>query len=184
MSQYYRVVFLGNPVNRSNEIVLAWIEPPNYDAGVKLMEHSYIKDNLMKTVEHLISPNGKYYKCRIIWAGDYAEPETEDENLYYSVENKTNIKIIEKYNTDCYYRYIVNHTLKLYVDKENPLNNVVDYYGSIIHPLSLLVSECGSDDFKGNNEILCGLWSRDSISVETSVPYGFIELVPNFYEEK
>jgi hypothetical protein len=71
------------------------------------------------------------------------------------------------------------------VDKENPLNKKQDGYGDIIHPLSLLVSEgngLGSGDYRGNNDMLCGSWARDSISVETAVPDGFTELVPKFYE--
>jgi hypothetical protein len=77
MGQYYRVIILedkedenkedtktesdgDNNTQNENEVVLTWMHPYDYDTGVKLMEHSYINDCLMESVEHLICPHGKY----------------------------------------------------------------------------------------------------------------------------
>ena len=79
---------------------------------------------------------------------------------------------------------IINHTKKIYVDKENPLNKIKDQRDCIIHPLSILLAESGSGggDYYGHNKSLCGSWARNSISVETTIPEEYNELVPNFYE--
>jgi len=180
MGQYYKVVFL------EGDIILTWLCGYRYFSGVKLMEHSYIHDAMIKTVEQLISPNGMYYKTQLVWAGDYAEPEdSTDKTLFEMVDERPDIETINSYEQDCYYRYIVNHTLKVYVDKDNSLNKIKNLYGSIIHPLPILLAESGSGgggDYRGNNEHLCGTWARNFISVETTVLEGYTELVPNFYE--
>ena len=46
-----------------------------YGNGLKLMEHSYINNGFVKAVESLIAKGGAWYGDRIVWAGDYAEPE-------------------------------------------------------------------------------------------------------------
>ena len=121
---------------------------------------------------------------RIVWAGDYANPETDgtENNLYMIAHNNYNemIQCPESQDTSNY-RYIVNHSKKLYVDKERCLQN--NYY--IIHPLPLLVSEGngqGGGDYYGNNIELCGTWARDSISVEKSINNDYNELVCDFRE--
>jgi len=180
MGQYYRVIF-----SDGNGIV-TWLWGYTYHSGVKLMEHSFVNDTMMKTVEYLISPNGKYYKMQLVWAGDYAEKEPEtDKNLFEMVNERPDIETKLEHESECYYRYIVNHTQQSYVDKKNPLNMIEDKYDNIIHPLSILLAESGSGgggDYHGNNEHLCGIWARNSVSVETTIPEGFTELVPNFYE--
>ncbi len=69
----------------------------------------------------------------------------------------------------------------MYVDKEK-CQCSEDYN---IHPLPLLVSEGngrGGGDYNGNNQDLCGSWSRDVISMEESHPLDYIELIPEFKE--
>jgi hypothetical protein len=152
----------------------------------------------MNAMEYLISINGMFYKSRIIWAGDYADAEKpiqenddgEELNLYRIAEEQyakyitpyVNEKFIENMDR---YRYIVNHTKKLYVDKEKCKKNDYEF---IIHPLSLLVTDnCngrGGGDYMGVNEELCGTWTRDVISVEKSIDtlIDYIELECNFEE--
>lgn len=211
MGQYYRVIILRNKEDKDkqndcenndttlvsevttkdttdndDENILTWLSPYKYNSGAKLMEHSYTIDDMINTVEYLISPIGKYYKSCIVWAGDYAEPECfSNQNLYMMVDYRSDIETTNSYKPECDYRYIVNHTQKSYVDKENPLNKIINEWDFIIHPLSILLAESGSGgggDYRGNNEHLCGSWARNSISVETTIPDGFNELVPNFYE--
>lgn len=237
MGQYYRTIILEDGV------ILAWLAGCRYMSGIKLMEHSYINDNFIKIVEELISPEGKYYKKQLVWAGDYAPwEENLENNLYELTKEKEDLEIpslfqqknkrmneisnkisldemlkddklleealkneetklyLNEYmnlsaefketqfleNPKKYYRYIINHTKKLYVDKENSLNQIknINSHNNIVHPLPLLVCEGDKSghDFWGNNNQLCGTWSRDCISVDNSIPEGFIELVPNFYE--
>ncbi len=183
MGQYYKFIILDNDKKNDKEVILLVLEPREYDEGSKLMEHSYLNTDMMNTVEYLISKYSNFYKSRIIWAGDYAEEEipyiNEDDedvmiNLYRLADNYSS------YNKNGYKgfcKYIVNHTQKLYVNKENCHNN--------IHPLPLLISEgngSGGGDYHGHNKDLCGKWSRDVISMEETIPDGYDELVCDFYE--
>ncbi len=191
MGQYYKFIILANNSSKENnkEYILLVIDPHSYGEGSKLMEHSYLNTKMMNTVEYLISKYGKFYKSRIVWAGDYAdeEPGEEDEdgpmNLYRLAEYYSGYTRLV---SNSFGRYIVNHTKKLYVDKEIKLN---DNYNNIIHPLPLLISEgngSGGGDYNGNNQHLCGSWARDVISMEEEIPDDYInqglELVCDFEE--
>ena len=163
------------------------MSPHNYKNGAKLTEHSYIGNNFVQELEHLISPEGMFYMSRIVWAGDYAEPEkNESYNLYTVVSNstRTTLQYQNSHQDTSSYRYIVNHSQKLYVDKERCTKNK---YNLIVHPLPLLVSEgngCGGGDYRGNNIELCGTWARDIISVEKTIQNDYKELVCDFFEEE
>ena len=181
MGQYYVAIILSD-IKRTTEIIRMWMTAINYENGIKLTEHSYIGNNFIQAFEHLISPEGMFYMSRIVWAGDYAEPENnESENLYQKVYNNyTELLKCPKSHDTSSYRYIVNHSQKLYVDKECCPENK---YNLIIHPLPLLVSEgngCGGGDYRGKNEELCGTWARDIISVEKTMPNDYNELVCDF----
>ena len=185
MGQHYIAIILSD-IKRTPEIMRMWMNPHDYNNGAKLMEHSYIGNNFVQAFEHLISPEGMFYMSRIVWAGDYAEPEknNETDNLYTNLYNNYNgLLQCPKSNDTSSYRYIVNHSKKLYVDKEHCPKNK---YNSIIHPLPLLVSEgngCGGGDYMGNNVELCGTWSRDNISVEKNIQFDYNELVCDFSKE-
>jgi hypothetical protein len=193
MGQYYKVIILADNM----EIIRVWINPSSYNTGSKLMEHSYLNNKFMNAMEYLISINGMFYKSRIIWTGDYADTingevndDGEDINLYSMAEQQygkcitpyINEKFIENMSR---YRFIVNHTKKLYIDKQKCKKNDYEF---IIHPLSLLVTDnCngrGGGDYMGVNEELCGTWTRDIISVEKSIDklIDYIELECNFEE--
>jgi len=80
---------------------------------------------------------------------------------------------LEKTTTS--YRFIVNHSKKLFVDKWK-VPNVNNLF---IHPLPLLTAEgngLGGGDYQGNSKLV-GSWARDIISVEYTAPDGFQELV-------
>lgn len=137
--------------------------PHDYDNGTKLMEHSYIGNDFMMVVEGLLSPGGKWYKNRLVWAGDYADEERGKKyNLYGLIEKK--IKPRKKIS----YRYIINHSKEEYVDKRK-INE--DKLSLTIHPLSLLTYEGngrGGGDFQGEDYRI-GIWARDRISVEDNI---------------
>lgn len=148
--------------------------------GLKLMEHSYIGNKIMNAVENMIIPNGRWYKNRLVWAGDYADHEKGykkslegyDVNIY-SIMEKEGTKIkpsCRKVNKK--YHYLTNHTRKVVIDlsliKE-------DASGYKIHPLSLLLAEGngrGGGDFRGEDSRI-GLWARDVISLEENLTDGY-----------
>ena len=161
-----------------NEFIRLWMDAFSYSNGSKLMEHSYLMNKLVSAFEYQISPEGRFHISRVVWAGDYADKENDsDLNLYEMVEDDTT-KLAQPpcYDTTCY-RYIVNHTKKLYTDKEKLVSK--------IHPLPLLIAEGngrGGGDYRGSDLELCGTWARDMISVERLCPYGYTELICNFDE--
>ena len=198
MGQYYKFIILSDNKKNNKEVILLVINPRDYYNGSKIMEHSYINNNFMNAMEYLISPSGMFFKSRIIWAGDYANAveseqvneDGENLNLYRSAEQQygkymtpyLNEKFIENMDR---YRYIINHTKKLYIDKKKCKNN---NYEQIIHPLSLLVTDncngMGGGDYRGSNEHLCGTWTRDIISVDKTIDklIDYKELECNFEE--
>jgi hypothetical protein len=175
MGQYYYCVLLAE----DGKYIRAWLDPLAHNNGSKLMEHSYIKNNFMLTVESNLGPNGAFYMTRVVWAGDYAEPETDSgNNLHHMCDDQTS-KAIGPSDDRNEYRYIINHSKNLFIDK-NSLNSTGN-----IHPLSLLTAEGngrGGGDYMGHNKELCGKWARDIISVNDVVPSEFEEFHPDFSE--
>lgn len=153
----------------------------DYDAGLKLMEHSYIGNTFVSVVENMLIEGGAWYKDRIVWAGDYADGENgeESENLYHIVgENKVNPEAKELPKQ---YRYLCNHTLQQFVDFTH-ITPAAD--GWTIHPLPLLTADGngrGGGDFRGENPLV-GMWAKHSISIETVQPEGYLEINGNFKE--
>ena len=204
MGQYYKIVFLAEKQDGSKEIIRAWITPNRS----KLMEHSYLDNEFLHVIEFLLS-RGMFYRSRIVWAGDYAEPEDEDvrpqmtreeafaflqaPSSYEDDDKNPNLYQLCKEDGTSIWRsmmqipqlvcksntYVVNHTKKQYVHMRK------DGKHEDIHPLPLLVSEGngkGGGDYFGSNEELCGTWARDIISVEDSIPVDYTELVCDFVE--
>jgi hypothetical protein len=91
--QYYRIIFLAEKQDGStdtSETIRTWFVP----SYVKLMEHSYLDEHFLRFIEFLLSKNGMFYRSRIVWAGDYADPELElgldkDENKGDAKEKST-----------------------------------------------------------------------------------------------
>jgi hypothetical protein len=92
------------------------------------------------------------------------------------------------------HQYIINHTLKEYVDVHRKIENdgVSDDAPSPwdsktpqFHPLPLLTAEVGTGgggDYRGEGEKDIGAWARHKISTEDKVPEGFTERVVKFKE--
>jgi len=181
MGQGYRALILASETETEPEIIRTWINSNCYGNGYKLMEHSYVGNKYVEALEYLISPLGMFYKSRVVWAGDYADSEAgSDKNLNamtFDDEIDGRMSAPSKYDMSPY-RYVVNHTQKLYVDK-----NMKDDEGWSIHPLSLLTAEGngrGGGDYRGNNDQLVGTWARNVISVEKEAPESYTELVCEF----
>lgn len=157
--------------------------------GLKLMEHSYLKNKMMLCVEALLVEGGEWHKTPIVWSGDYSDPVRNDLNyqaMCESAEEGEHVarELIPKPLTAKQaneFRFIVNHTKKEFVDKKKVPSND----GWQVHPLSLLTAEGngrGCGDFGGMGEEFVGTWAADVISVEKEFPADFKEIVPNFIE--
>ena len=209
MGQYYYCVILGEaPKDGDKEIIRTWLCAYNYHEGVKLMEHSYHSSKMVQAAEYLLSPYGMFYKSPVVWAGDYADEEPQEDmgNLYHCIcdkdkypENDSKGWITaapHSFNTE-EYPYIVNHTKKVYMNKymqeeteyesddDGVVNGVVNRT-SRIHPLPILTSEgngAGGGDYRGKNEIEAGSWARDVISVEKEPPPSYQEVNILFRED-
>lgn len=74
MGQYYKPVLLDDA-----GCIAWWFYSHDYDNGLKLMEHSWVGNEFVAAVAAMLS--GGHY--RMVWAGDYADPEPGGEhNLY------------------------------------------------------------------------------------------------------
>jgi hypothetical protein len=178
MGQYYLAIILGEKDLSKKEIIRIFMDPHNFNNGAKLTEHSYINNNYVSSFEYLLTPEGMFYKSRVVWAGDYADhEESQDNNLYQIVTNEINEnkRYVCPFKDTKEYKYIINHTKKEYVDKKN----------KIFHPLPLLTAEGngrGGGDYHSKNKELVGKWSRDVISVEKEKPEEYTELICEFSE--
>jgi hypothetical protein len=66
MGQYWVAVCLD-----SNQKV----EPHDYGAGAKLMEHSWMHTNFIRSIAGLLMKGGQWYKKQIAWVGDYTDDD-------------------------------------------------------------------------------------------------------------
>jgi hypothetical protein len=168
MGQYYKPTILA----KNKKTVVSFVYSHDYSNGLKLMEHSYLKNNFVSAFETLLIGNPQ----SVVWAGDYAKPEKGyKNNVFNRGIDKLQIKPVSKLTSK--HRYIVNHTKKSFVDKTQVVNND----GWQIHPLPLLTcegnGEGGGDFFGLDPKKLVGSWSRDVISIETKKPKEFTELI-------
>lgn len=139
MGQYFHPVILAE----NKKTVLKWMYSHDYGSGLKLMEHSYLKNDFVGAFESLLIGNPQH----VVWAGDYADeeytekqtrPETEyefkrrqEQNVGKHLRPK---KITENVEVNIYMlcekslkvnpkagtvkeRYLVNHDKKQYIDK-------------------------------------------------------------------
>ncbi|AVR77587.1 hypothetical protein SEA_INTERFOLIA_83 [Mycobacterium phage InterFolia] len=71
MGQYYRPTV----VDQHNNILFTAYSH-EFDSGLKLLEHSWIGNDFVQAFETLLVADGP---VRVVWAGDYADPETDAE---------------------------------------------------------------------------------------------------------
>ena len=73
MGQYYKpLLFNAEENNCTTDTLLASFNAHDYDDGLKLMEHSWVRSPLVSAVMCKIK---EYGKARVVWAGDYADDE-------------------------------------------------------------------------------------------------------------
>jgi hypothetical protein len=245
MGQYYKAIFLSNDGNISR-----WTDS---QGGSKLMEHSYTNDPFVLFIQRKLYRHPR----RLVWAGDYADPEPMKEDLESAIKAlrllanyrdqvlecdahyvEHALKMLKRRYTegfdtdDCicmtfalkftnnnlYYmchnaaescmtydssserdnrlhKYIINHTLKEYVDMNKYIgsddgsdDHVSPWHSrtpSYIHPLPLLTAETGTGgggDYRGEAEEDVGIWARHLISTEDMAPEGYAERIVKFKE--
>lgn len=199
MGQYYKPTNLSKREwlyshDYKSEITNCAGEKFECGQGLKLMEHSYIGNPMMNAIEQLLMPSGRWYKDKIVWAGDYADKENgktdENDNLYTLIgvdENKVSEPNCDKIVIPKEYKYILNWDKKQFIDKSKLKK---DENGYIIHPLPLLTCEGngrGGGDFRNEGEDFfdrIGSWSRYRIAIENNVPSGFTEISGYFREDR
>jgi hypothetical protein len=169
MGQYYVIVNVDK-----KEL----IDPSKYDNGVKLMEFSYIGNEVTNALMNLM--NGRWKGDRVYVVGDYADtytapgakeecwvPAYRDALEEFGIDENDEDKSKEHTLYDFAYRhfknvsqktyaknpnlwYIVNHKTKQFIDLEHcPDESSAGEF--IVHPLSLLLAmgnDRGGGDFR------------------------------------
>ena len=203
MGQYYHPVFHRNKKG-------SFMYSHDYGDGLKLMEHSWMKNGFVKTFEEQISDN----PALVVWAGDYADNEKKTSPFFNKALNDKRVKDgaeghslydlcydpkykepgdeklykkisftkIQPVESETDFQYIVNNTTKQFVDKRKAKK---DKDGWQVHPLPLLTVEGnnrGGGDYRLENKNI-GIWARNEIYVSNTKPQGYTELIPNFLSD-
>ena len=173
MGQYFSPIVLNDKKTQPK----AWIYSHNFGSGLKLMEHSWMKNTFVGAFESLILRNPE----NIVWCGDYAD-NVKGCKTNLSDRCKESTKVTPtKITTLKESRYIINHDKKQFVDKTKV---PTDADGWRIHPLPLLTCNSngrGGGDFRGESELV-GKWAYDKISVDSKKPKGYAELIFDLVE--
>lgn len=158
----------------------------------KLMEHSWWRNELVNAICEEVYHNPK----RIIWVGDYSDGYAPDEptpnNLSleeiqeihnYIFRDETAEVGVKRTDFTLDNKLLVNHTKKVCLDGNSYYQKCVFDEVWCIHPLPLLTAVGngfgGGDYHRGTNLSDVGSWANDLISVEDTVPEGYV-LVPDY----
>jgi hypothetical protein len=173
MGQYFSPIVLNDKKTQPK----AWVYSHNFGSGLKLMEHSWMKNTFVGAFESLILRNPE----NVVWCGDYAD-NVKGCKTNLSDRCKESTKVTPtKITTLKESRYIINHDKKQFVDKTKV---PTDADGWRIHPLPLLTCNSngrGGGDFRGESELV-GKWAYDKISVDSKKPKGYAELIFDLVE--
>lgn len=71
MGQYYKPILLKE--DKKTPIGFAYSH--DFGSGLKLMEHSWMKNSFVGFIETLLASGKPFHKTPLVWGGDYAEPE-------------------------------------------------------------------------------------------------------------
>jgi hypothetical protein len=173
------------------------------------MEHSYVGNNYVAVIEALIAEDGAWHGDRIVWAGDYADPEkgkterykdkydgkmkTRKLNLFDLIDESVDPAMKIKPCGGKHYRYVINTNTKEFVDtKKVPMTEAwEDKNGKewpvCIHPLPILTCEGngrGGGDLHKEDPLI-GKWARARVTVSNKLPKaseGFKEIRFDIYE--
>lgn len=165
MWQLYRAVLLTD-----DHRLLGYVE-----AGAKLMAHAEIGHHTVQGVERLLDT-----PARVVWAG-HASPRSQPdgENLYRTANS---VAALVAPDHGAVGRYLLNHDLRVFVDKATVLENDARHR---IHPLPLLTAEPAPDTGRTvGDHTLLGSWAYALVSVRDIVPEGFEQLKFDLVERR
>lgn len=91
MGQYYRCIVLKKDWKKEHKPIQAALSPYDFDNGVKLMEHSYIRNDYVSAFMHLVHELDKDRSgLPCVWCGDYADTiSTEGRPLFEKMNTDT-----------------------------------------------------------------------------------------------
>lgn len=176
MGQYYEVI----TENKGDITVYNRYVNGEYTMA-KLMEHSWWLNPFVSTICKKIYKN----PTRIGWVGDYSKKLLEEKyaektsfDVYETVfgENAKSVGV-EKDELFLDDKYLVNHSLRTYIDCNEYYNKCVFDDLWCIHPLPLLTAVGntlgGGDYFSGTCLENVGTWFWDEISIEDEIPENY-----------
>lgn len=186
MGQYYKLAFKHN----DGQVVCnnRCIENHGYIMA-KLTEHSWMDNPLMVAVAREMYKN----PMRLIWCGDYAEPEevadeTNGEVEFRQIWGEDNThkfkKAINEFDYDG--KWFCNHDKKLAIPLDEYIKQSSNKDGWCICPFSLLTAignGRGGGDYDGDNVEYVGCWAWDFISIEDEKPEGY-EMFDIYFKEE
>jgi len=191
MGQYYKPVSIETK---------QWVSSHHFGSGLKLMEHSWLKNDMVNAVANLLREGNPWFKTSIVWAGDYG-----DENKFLTPEQIKEYKAVNPdYEANLYSyvgeygsevkprnprkiigRWLINHTKK---ERVSLTGLPKDSDGWRIHPLPLLTCNGngrGGGDYREDNDMV-GAWAGDVISVQETIGLtpaaDFTKVKPEFVE--
>lgn len=187
MGQYYKLAFKHN----DEEVVFndRCVGEHGYIMA-KLLEHSWMNHPLMVAVAREMYKN----PMRLIWCGDYAEPEEVTDATKGEVEfgqiwgEDGNTHKFEEAIDEFDYKgkWFCNHDKRLAIPLDKYVKQSSNKDGWCICPFSLLTAignGRGGGDYDGENVEKVGEWAWNLISIEDEKPEGYEEFDIHFKEE-
>ena len=174
---------------------------------LKLLEHSYINNEF---VNHVVYWLYRHKPVRLVWCGDYAEPEEckelgfdyetvweEDSPVIRTLKHREDLEANKEH-----LKYFINHSKQLYFDlhryaKEGVFKqkgfDIQEHkeceWEECLHPVPLLTAlgnGRGGGDYHDcyPNFKTVGSWAGGIVSVDDKIPEGYKEFFVMFKEEK
>ena len=165
-----------------------FIYPTHIDwEGSKLTCHAYYGSRTVDAMLNEVHNNPQ----RIVWAGDYADPESTDpeEKNLFDICYDSEYPEITEYKPSNAFKMVMKKR-GLYLCNKSKMEYVDLYRDGLrqnaIHPLPLLTAEGNTGqnggDYYGRNMKMVGSWARDLIFCTAELPEGYKEIRPNFKE--
>ena len=173
-----------------------------------VIEHCFMENHDMNTMLGMLAPCQPWYRTEVVWAGCFDTSKrfltaeqakrSDDYNLYDLAkdeftrlikERKNHLELSAKYapiasKVVC----IADHNLKEYCLLSDLPRSIIDGYR--ICPLPLLTALIDSDKFyegdydtDDETQQWIGRWAGHSISSEYTIPEGYTEIKPGFWED-
>ncbi len=190
MGQYFYAAVGTRWPTTDKFLPTSWVNPGDYDEGLKFMEHAYTRNPVVCKVMDIIrlpkdvTPENHLAR-RVVWAGDYGPKEDGKYTLYYSLwQYHNDLKVKDVVKFDPKLKYIVNVSKKEWVDCSLTSFSYDALKVSALAALTATPMGGNGGDFGGNDADQVGLWSGDLIYSTTSkskIPKSYTQRVVNFH---